>query len=497
MKPQEIKKWGLDFCAKEARNYLGGTWKGSTGKDRFACINPATEEELATYNIASKKDVDEAVKHAKACFVQESWTRMSMRDRANRLREIGAAVRKHQAELAVLETLANGKLYSEAFADDIPDCADIFDYYAGWIGKHTGDWIPTEDSFVNFSTREPLGVCALIAPWNFPLLLACWKIAPALAAGNAIVVKPSEFTPFSLLRFFELIHDEVDLPKGLINLVLGDGSVGQMLTQHSDVNKVSFTGSTAVGKKIVEASAHSNLKSVTLELGGKSPNIIFDDVPDLEAALLRSRTVMFSHKGEKCSEPTRFLVHEKIYDKVANHLVNFCKSVKCGDPFASESQQGPQCNQNQFKKVLSYFDIAKTEKLKLLVGGTRDEKNKKGYFVRPTIYESPSAKSRLVQEEIFGPVLVMTPFKSEEQAVEMANATRYGLAAGLWTSDLSRAMRVSKALDAGMVFVNRYGCYDFPSPFGGFRESGWGKEMARESMDAYTKSKSIWIKYER
>ena len=341
-----------------------------------------------------------------------------------------------------------------------------------------------------------MGCCALIVPWNFPLLMACWKIAPALAMGNSICIKPSEHTPHSLIYLFEILDQELDLPTGLINLLLGDGEIGKALANHQGVDKISFTGSTQTGRSIVSDSANSNLKRVSLELGGKSPNIFFADTPDLDAAIERSFQVMFSHKGEKCSEPTRFYIEESIYDTVCAKLIDKANRIKCGDPFDEQTDQGPQCHRAHFEQILKYIQIGREEGAKLLCGGHDDraQTGGKGYFIRPTIFAEVHPNMRISQEEIFGPVLSIQKFSDEESVIKMANNSLYGLAAGLWTKDVSRAHRVANSLDAGMVFINRYGCYDFSSPFGGFKQSGWGKDMAKHSLEEYTKTKSIWLR---
>jgi len=312
--------------------------------------------------------------------------------------------------------------------------------------------------------------------------------------GNTVIVMPSEYTPLSILRLAELIHEKADLPAGVFNVITGDAETGKLISEHPEINKISFTGSTVVGKKVLEGAAHSNLKTVTLELGGKSPNILFADLPDLEAAIDRSCTAMFSHKGEKCSEPTRILIQDSIYDQVVSGLVERMKKIRLGDPFSEGANQGPQAHAAHYKKVLDYIEIGKKEGAKLAFGGETKQAAGKGYFIAPTLFTEVKPQMRIAQDEIFGPVLVAIRFRTEEEAIEIANQTAYGLAAGLWTSDLSRAHRVASKLDAGMVFVNRYGCYDFASPFGGFKQSGWGKEMAIQSLDAYTKTKSVWVK---
>ena len=488
--------WARDWLATPKRQYIDGAWVPGAGAS-WAVTNPATGQTLCEIALADAGQIETAAVAAHRCHQSEAWSRKTSRKaRADQLLAIARIIRENVGRLALLESLANGKTWREAVNDDIYTCAEIFEYYAGWTDKFYGEVSPVEDGFLNFTTRDPVGVCALIAPWNYPLYQASLKIAPALAMGNTVVMKPSEFTPLATLHLFELIDRELDLPKGLLNLVLCDGQAANQLTLSRNVHKVSFTGSTGVGRRIVQNSGQSNLKAVTLELGGKSPCIFFEDTLNLEAAIDRAFYVMFSQKGEKCSEPTRFLIQKGIYDRVLERLIEKAEAVRCGDPLLDTTEQGAQCNAAQFRRILDYIEIGKTE-AELVAGGSADTQgdNAKGLFIRPTIFSNVPNSARIAQEEIFGPVLACTPFSTAEEAVALANATTYGLAAGVYTGNVSLAHRMAERLDAGMVFVNRYGCYGLSAPFGGFKESGWGKEMAVHSLSSYTRTKGVWVHF--
>jgi aldehyde dehydrogenase (NAD+) len=494
MRPAKLE-WAYEWLKNTKHLYINGAWTpGNSGKV-IESVNPANGKVIGRFTGASKEDVDAAVRAARAAFESGEWHEMSRKERGRRLRMISDLIRQHQDELATLESLDNGKLYRESYMDDVQEAADIFEYYAGWTDKYYGEYNPVEGSFISWTTRDPVGVCGQIVPWNFPIDMAAWKLSPALAMGNTVVLKPSSVTSLSAIRLFEIIHEAGILPPGVINLILGEGSVGTYISTHMDVDKVSFTGSTVVGKQLVHDSADSNLKPVTLELGGKSPNIIFADAPNLEGAIERSFYGLFTHKGEKCSAPTRLLVQRPVYDQVVEGIRKYAESYKLGDPFDPSSDQGPQVSQSHMERILRYIEIGKAEGAHLVAGGYRDTEgsNADGYFVRPTIFADVKNSMTIAQEEIFGPVLCIIPFDTEEEAVQIANDTIYGLAAGLWTNDVARAHRVAKRLNAGQVFVNRYGCYDFASPFGGFKQSGWGKEYAIHSLASYTKMKAIWI----
>jgi acyl-CoA reductase-like NAD-dependent aldehyde dehydrogenase len=486
-----VTKW----LQQEKKSYIDGQWVAGEG-EVITLFNPATEEKLCAYAGLSEKQLDFAIDSAETEFRKFTWGRLAARDRANLLRKMGEIVRRNTEELALIETLQNGKTFNESLFDDLPDSADVFDYYAGWTDKHYGELGPVGHGSLNYIVREPLGVCGLIVPWNFPLLLTMWKVAPALAANNTIIVKPSSYTPLSFIRFMELLDAELELPPGLINMTLGEGRrIGDALTASPKVAKISFTGSTSVGRKIMEKSGQHHLRALSLELGGKSPCIFFEDTPNLDTAVDRAYHVMFSQKGEKCTEPTRFIIHESIYERVAKRLVEKAANYRLGDPLKEETQQGAQCHRQHFESVIAYLDEAKRIGLKKLCGGLPEKKGEiaKGFYVLPTIYGEVAPDCRLAQEEIFGPLLCLFPFKTDTEAVELANNSAYGLAAGLYTANISRAHSIARDLQAGQIFVNKYGQYDFAAPFGGVKQSGLGREMGIHSMDAYTQVKSVLI----
>ncbi len=490
-------EWAKEWLQEPKKLYINGQWVKSSSGETIDSINPATGESTGSIFSSKKEDVDLAVAAAREAFDHGPWKETTRKERARILREISQLILDHQDELATLESLDNGKLYTEAYNDDVQEASDLFQYYAGWTDKYYGENNPVEGNFLSYTTRDPIGVCGQIVPFNFPIGMAVWKLSPALAMGNTVVLKPSSTTSYSAIRLVEIIHEAKLLPPGVLNLILGKGSIGSYISTHMDVDKISFTGSTEVGKKLVHDSADSNLKPVTLELGGKSPNIIFADAPNLEGAIERSFYGLFTHKGEKCSAPTRLFVERPVYDEVVEKIGEYANAYKCGDPFDPESDQGPQVSQAHMNSILHYIESGKKEGARLVAGGERDVEGDKakGFYVKPTIFADVTNRMTIAQEEIFGPVLCILPFDSEEEVIRMANDTIYGLAAGLWTKDVSRAHRVANKLEAGMVFVNKYGCYDFASPFGGWKQSGWGKEYAVHSLQSYTKTKAIWVAY--
>ncbi|MCK1993256.1 aldehyde dehydrogenase family protein [Peribacillus muralis] len=490
-------EWAQEWLKTTKKLYINGKWVDSSGNNVIESINPANGEILGAFQSAEAQDVDVAIQAARTALGHGSWKDMSRKDRAKALRKISNLIHEHHAELATLEALDNGKLYTEAYNDDVQEAADLFEYYAGWTDKYYGENNPVEGNFLSVTTRDPIGVCGQIVPFNFPIQMAVLKLSPALSMGNTVILKPADKTSYSAIRLFEIIDEAGVLPKGVINLVLGDGEVGSYISRHMDIDKLSFTGSTNIGKKLIHDSADSNLKPVTLELGGKSPNIIFSDFRDLDAAIERSFYGLFTHKGEKCSAPTRLFAQREIYDEVVEKIAGYAKNYKCGDPFNPASDQGATVSKQHMESILHYIESGKEQGARIVAGGERDTTgtNAKGCFVQPTIFADVDNSMKIAQEEIFGPVLCIIPFDTEEEVIQKANDTIYGLGAGLWTDDASRAHRVANQLEAGMVFVNKYGCYDFSSPFGGLKQSGWGKEYAIHSLQAFTKTKAIWFAY--
>ena len=490
-------EWAKQWLSEVRRPYINGQFVHGNGKV-MESINPATNEVIGSFETCSEEDINLAVAAARKAFDDGPWTtEITHKERAVIMHKLSAILREHVEELGTLEAMDNGKTFQEG-CEDVINVADFFDYYAGWTDKFYGEVNPVMGDFFSYTVREPMGVCGQIVPWNYPMDMAGYKLAPALALRNTIVFKSSSITPFSMIRTAELFHESGLLPDGVFNLITGPGSIGSLITRHPDVDKVAFTGSTEVGRKLIHDSADSNLKKLSLELGGKSPNIIFDDAPDMDWAIERSFVAMFSGKGEKCSEPTRLLVQRTVYDRVLQGMVDYAeKNWKVGDPFDPTTTQGAQVSEAQFNRIMNYIEIGKQEGGKLILGGDRNVEgsNAKGFFINPTIFADCTNDMRIAQEEIFGPVLTVIPFDTEEEAVRIANDTTYGLGAGFWTNDVSRTQRVANALQAGQIFINKYGCYEHTSPFGGYKQSGWGMECGNLSLDLYTKRKSIWYAY--
>jgi aldehyde dehydrogenase (NAD+) len=447
-------------------------------------INPATGELLTCVPDADEAEVARAVAAARACFEQKTWRGLdpSMRERI--LWSIAEGIEQDRDELAAMISQENGKSPREAMGADVKPAADCFRYYAGWVRKIYGETIPVDGPYLNYTVREPVGVVGAIVPWNFPLQIAAWKVAPALACGCSVVLKPSELTPLSALKLADICA-EAELPEGALNVVTGYGeTTGEALALHEDVDKISFTGSVGTARKLLHASSVSNLKRLSLELGGKSANIVFPDA-DFDAAMKGAFWGIFGGKGEMCSAGSRLLLHEEIYDRFVEEL-----AVR-----ARKLQIGSQISGRQMDRILDYIESGKDEGARLVCGGERDKEGEKakGFFVKPTIFADVTPEMRVAREEIFGPVVCAIKFKEPEEALRIANNTTYGLAAGVWTRDLRLAHRMAAGLEAGSVWVNTYNAFDSGSPFGGYKQSGFGRDLGSYALEQYTNVKSVWI----
>ena len=473
--------------------FINGDFVDARSGETFATINPATEETITDVASAGAEDVDAAVKAARAQMEPGSeWQKMKPRDRAKMMWRLADILTARAGEIGRIETIDNGKPIFESQYVDTPAAAECLYYFAGWSGKVTGETIPVADNAFTYTLREPLGVVGAITPWNFPLMLAVWKIAPALACGNTVVIKPASNTALSLLKFAEYAK-EAGLPAGVLNVIPGRGSVvGNAIVDHPGVDAIAFTGSTEVGKQLM-ARAAKTLKKVSLELGGKSPNIVFADA-DLDAAARGALNAIFYGKGEVCAAGSRLLVEEGAHDELMEKVIERANKMTAGDPLHPKTRLGAIVSREQMETVLSYIEAGKNEGAKLVAGGARtDIGTGKGYFVQPTIFDDVTPEHRIAREEIFGPVLATINFKDADDAVVKANATVYGLAAAVWTRDVSKAHRIARAVKAGTVWVNTYNLYDPALPFGGFKESGFGRDQGKDALEKYTQTKSVWV----
>ncbi len=473
--------------------FIDGQWIDAESGKTFATPNPATGETFADVAEADKADIDKAVSAARRAF-EGKWSKLSARDRGRMLYKLSQLIEQHAKELAELETADNGKPIRESLYVDLPQVAENFEYFAGWTTKIEGETIPVPGQMFNYTLREPLGVCGQIIPWNFPLLMAAWKLAPALAAGNTVVLKPAEQTPVTAMELGKLIQ-EAGIPDGVVNIVPGFGeTAGAALAAHPGIDKIAFTGSTEVGKLIAKAAA-DNLTKVSLELGGKAPNIVFADA-DLEQAVNGAMMSIFFNQGQVCCAGSRLFVEESVKEEFLDKLKERAQRVTVGDPMDKATQMGPQVSREQLDRIKSYMDIGRAEGATVFAGGESpklDGAFQNGYYFQPTIFSEVKNQMRVAQEEIFGPVVSVIPFKDEDELIKQANDTIFGLSAGIWTRDIVRAHRFAKEIKAGVVWINTYNMFNAASPFGGYKQSGYGREMGKHALELYTQVKSVWV----
>jgi aldehyde dehydrogenase (NAD+) len=470
--------------------FIGGKWQDSVSGKTFPTINPATGETICQVAEGDKADIDLGVTAARKAFEDGPWPRMSASERGRLINRLADLIEENKEELAALEALDNGKTYRDALGADLALTVKCYRYYAGWADKIHGKTIPVDGPYFCYTRHEPVGVVGQIIPWNFPLLMQAWKWGPALAAGCTVVLKPAEQTPLTALRVAALAQD-AGFPDGVVNVVPGYGpTAGAALSGHIDVDKVAFTGEYTTGQIVMEAAARSNLKRVSLELGGKSPNIVFADA-DLDAAVKGAYFGLFFNQGQCCCAGSRLFVEEKVHDQFVEQILKRVKAQRVGDPFDPETTQGPQVSQEQCDRIMGYVDAGKREGAKLLVGGNR--LSRPGYFIEPTVFTGVTDEMKIAKEEIFGPVMNILKFKDLSEVARRGNQTFYGLAAAVWTRDITKAHRLANALRAGTVWVNCYDVFDAAAPFGGFKMSGIGRELGEYGLQLYTEVKTVYV----
>ncbi len=483
-----------DFLAKPKKMLIDGQWVDAESGKTFETFNPADDTVLAKVPEGGKSDIDRAVKAARKAFEHGPWRKkMTAAERARCLYRLADLIEAHADELAQLETLDNGKPIRESRWVDVPQTIETFRYYAGWATKLEGETINVNNSFFNYTLREPVGVVGQIIPWNFPMLMAAWKLGPALACGNTLVLKPAEQTPLTALYLGELIM-QAGFPEGVVNIVTGFGpnSAGEALSHHMDVDKIAFTGEDKTGREILKGSL-GNLKRVSLELGGKAPNIVFHDA-DINAAVKGAITGIFFNQGQVCCAGSRLFLEKSIHDEFMTKLTERVAKMQQGPGIDDKTQIGPQISKDHKEKIMGYIDIAKKEGAKLTCGGEAPQGDlAKGYFVKPTIFTGVNNDMRIAQEEVFGPVLAVIPFTSAEEVAEQANKTTFGLSGAVWTSDIKKAHKLAAQIKAGTIWVNCFNALDPAVPFGGYKMSGYGRELGKHSIDLYTNIKSVWV----